>query len=59
MDQNETQGCLIMAVIGFFGLLLIGTFIASDINPEADTAMSIVGTIIIAVAIFVIYKVSQ
>jgi hypothetical protein len=59
MEQNETQGCLIMAVIGFFGLLLIGTFIASDINPEAETAMTIIGTIIIGVAVFVIYKVSQ
>ena len=59
MEENKTKGCLIMAVIGFFGLLLIGTLVAIDINPKAETALTIIGTIILTVAIIVIRRIDQ
>ena len=58
-DENKTKGCLIVAVIGFLGLLLIGTLVAIDINPKAETALTIIGTIIITVAAIVIMRIDR
>lgn len=59
MDEDKTKGCLIVAVIGFFCLILIGILMAIDLNPKAETALTILGAIVITVAIIVIRRIDQ
>ena len=54
MRDSGHAGCLIAALLVLGGVLLCITFVVSDLNPEMETAMLIVGAIIIAIFGFVI-----
>ena len=49
MENDNSKGCLIVAVIAICFLLIIGTFVISYLNPETNTAMIIIGSLIILI----------
>jgi hypothetical protein len=53
MGENKT-GCLIITLLVLGGVLLCITFAISDIRPELNTVMFIIGAVIIAVFGFII-----
>jgi hypothetical protein len=57
-EKADKSGCLIAAVIILCLVLLIGTFIISDMNPNMDTAMTIVGSLIILVGAIVVFNIN-
>lgn len=57
MKEDKTQGCLIATVIALCFVLIIGTFIISDVNPKMETAMTIIGSLIILAGVIVVSKI--
>ncbi len=53
-EKDDRTGCLIAAVIVLCFVLLIGTFIISDVNPKMDTVMTIIGSLIILIGAIVV-----
>jgi len=56
-NNSDKSGCLIAAVITLCFVLVIFTFIISDVNPEMETIMAIVGSLIILVGVIVLSKI--
>ena len=57
MEDDKKTGCLIATLLVLGGVLLCITFAISDINPEMETIMLIIGAIIIAVFGYIIFNI--